>query len=135
MSDNLLAGFIRIIHILVILFVISTPLLINSIEILILHVTFCTSLLVHWYYNNNICSLTLIEAKLRGIEIDGGFIYKIIAPIYDFLHIPLISENNFTGIIYFVVIGLMGLSLYKLINNRKDVYQFAKKIVEKFGFK
>jgi hypothetical protein len=129
-----LAGFIRIIHILVILFVISTPILITTVDLLILHVTFCVSILIHWYYNNNICSLTLIEAKLRGIEIEGGFIYKIIAPIYDFLHIPLISENNFQNIVYVFVIGLMTMSIYKLIANRKAVYHYSKKTLEAFGF-
>lgn len=110
----LLANIIRLFHILVVLFILVTPFITKDFMILLLHITSCISLIVHWMSNNSICSLTLLESKLRGIEIHHSFIYEFIAPIYEFLHIPIISENNLSTFIYVLVVSLMFFSIYRL---------------------
>jgi hypothetical protein len=127
MRGLLLANFIRLIHIIIVLFMIIVPLL-QILELSILHFTFGISILVHWYCSNNICSLTLLEAKLRGIEIGKGFIYQIIAPVYDFLKWEMISENNLRSGIYVILITLMLISLYTIINGVKsgELYKYYR---------
>ncbi len=106
----LLADIIYVFHIFIILFVILAPFS-NYSPILLLHVTGCISLLIHWYANNNMCSLTLIESKLRGIEEYESFSHKFIAPIYD------ISKTSWSKICYVITLTVFTISLYKLINH------------------
>lgn len=61
----LLAFIIHVFHIIVITFIILTPFFINIPSYLVLHVTSCISLLVHWWGNNDSCSLTLMESTLE----------------------------------------------------------------------
>lgn len=98
-STKLALAVVRTVHVLVIVYVIAFPyyrlttsippditrvdrlvrLLLN-----VLYVVTCSSILLHWRWNNDACVLTTIEAWLRGKEVHEGFIYSIIAPIYKF---------------------------------------------------
>lgn len=118
----LLANIIRIFHIIVTLFIIITPFVISDFLILLLHVVSCLSLLIHWYTNNSICSLTLLESKLRGIPLEHSFIYSFIAPVYQFLNLEMISENNLTSFIYISIIFLLSVSLYKIYDKYKNKF-------------
>ena len=86
--------FVRLVHVFVIAYVIAYPytqfsknsklerlirLLLN-----VLYLVSCTSILLHWRYNNDACVLTTLEAWLRGKKEHEGFIYSIISPIYKF---------------------------------------------------
>jgi hypothetical protein len=75
---------------------------------LLLHITFSISLLVHWWNNSNVCSLSIFEAKLRGVEYTNSFTHKFIGPVYE------ISNTTWSKICYIVTIVLMILSAYKL---------------------
>lgn len=113
MTTNLLiANSIYIFHILVILFVIFIPFS-NIPAFLILHITFCLCLFVHWYANSNICSLTIIEGKFRGLDRTQTFSHKFIAPLYD------ISESEWNTYIWIITIILMFISIYKLYHTQK----------------
>lgn len=114
MNVNLISFLIRLFHIFVILFIVLTPFISDYFLILLLHFVSSLSLIVHWYTNNNICSLTLLEASLTGAPINNGFIYGFISPVYDFLQWNFISENNLNIIIYTIVIVLGSISLYKM---------------------
>lgn len=105
-----LANLIKIFHILVILFVILTPIIFFSYHsLLILHIAFSICLLIHWVNNSNMCSLTLLESKLRGnMQYNKTFIHQFISPIYD------ISKKESNEIIYAMTILLMFLSIYHL---------------------
>lgn len=108
----ILANMISFFHILVVLFMIITPF--TKIPMyLLLHIVFSLSLLVHWYNNNNICSLSLLESKLRGIEYNNSFTHKFIGPLYD------ISETEWSKICYSITIILAFISLYYLIISPK----------------
>jgi len=108
----ILANMINLFHIIVILFVLFIPFS-NVPMLLLLHVVFSLSLLVHWYNNNNQCSLTLIESKLRGLDVTESFTYKFIAPLYD------VSKTEWSKICYSFTIVLMIFSIYRLYNSKR----------------
>lgn len=110
----LLANAIRTFHIFVILFILSAPFITVDFYILLLHIVSIFSLIIHWSTNNTICSLTLLESKLRGIPMEHSFVYSFIAPVYQFLHLEMISENNLSIFIYLIVILLACFSLSKI---------------------
>ena len=107
-----LANLVYAFHVTVVLFVLIAPFS-NIPAFLILHVTFSVSLLLHWYNNNNDCSLTYIESRLRGIDKVEGFTHKFIAPIYD------ISQTEWSRLCYIITIILMCVSIYYLYNSPK----------------
>lgn len=111
-SNILLANIVSIFHTLVVLFVLITPFF-DIPYFLILHFTFCVSLLVHWWGNSNVCSLSVIESKLRGLNYTESFTHKFVSPIYD------ISKTTWARICYIITIVLMGISAYKIYNSSK----------------
>ncbi len=120
----ILATIIRIIHIMIITFVLVAPFS-QLAPILILNITGCWSLLVHWAANNDVCCLTLMEAKLRGIHYKEGFLHQFVSPVYK------ISDEQISQIAYYVVIISMLLSVYNLIVTKS--FQKAKKCYENNG--
>jgi hypothetical protein len=109
-TSIMLANLIWIFHTLVILFILIGPFL-NSPALWVLHITFSISLLVHWYGNNNMCSLSMFEAKLRGLDYTDSFSHQFIAPIYD------ISNTQWSTLCYIITITLMTISIYYLYNS------------------
>ena len=127
MNENnlILAEFVRIFHIFIIIFVLIAP--ISCIpSILILHISFCISLLIHWYCNQDICSLSVIESKLRGIDYTESFTHQFISPVYT------VSQTNWSRICYFVTICLLFLSFYLLYNSKIwfEIREYKQKIDE-----
>ncbi len=106
-----LANFIYFFHILVILFVIFAPFS-NVPSILIIHIAFSFSLIVHWLANNNACSLTYLESQLRGVEVKDSFTHQFISPLYD------ISKTDWSRICYIVTIIVLCISIYKLSTSK-----------------
>lgn len=111
-ANIFLANMIYLFHIIVIVFVLLAPFS-NIPAILILHVTFSFSLLIHWYNNNNECSLTYMEAKLRGLDRTESFSHKFISPLYD------ISKTEWSRYCYIITIVLMCVSIYYLYHSDK----------------
>ena len=107
----ILANLIYVFHICVILFVLFAPFT-NIPALLILHITFSFSLMVHWAANSNACSLTLIESYFRNTDVTDTFTHSFISPIYD------ISSTEWNNIVWIITIIVMCISLYKLINNQ-----------------
>lgn len=101
----------------VILFVLFAPFF-NYTNILILHITFSLSLLVHWFTNSNECSLSRLESYFRGMDSTCTFSHQFIAPIYD------VSQTNWDTICYAIVFITMGLSIYKLaIHPKMNIFK------------
>ena len=103
----MLVHFVQLVHLLAVLFMVTTPFQ-DDISLLVLHVTSALSIFTHWVANNNICFLSLVEAKMRKIPISKGFIHSLVAPVYD---MNAQQTNIFT---YFVLFCLMSISLYKI---------------------
>lgn len=112
---------IQLFHIIVILFVLLGPFIFScSPLILLLHIVLGISLITHWYYNNDVCCLSELEAVLSGNDRVDTFSHRMIAPIYN------ISEKSWSDVCYILTIVLIFVSLYKLITCDK-----MKKIIEK----
>jgi len=112
--NETLANLIFIFHTIIVLFVLFAPFT-KIPAILILHITFCICLLVHWYSSSNICSLSLMESKFRGLNYTETFTHKFISPIYD------ISESNWIIMCYYITFFVMFLSVYNLIQSEKFI--------------
>jgi hypothetical protein len=109
----LLADLIFLFHCIVILFVLFAPFT-NIPAILILHIVFALSLMVHWNANSNVCSLSIMEAHLRGLDSrEHTFTHQFIAPVYD------ISATEWSNIVWCITVIVMGISIYKLYNTEK----------------
>jgi hypothetical protein len=124
-TNVFLANCISIFHTLVVLFVLLAP-FIDIPAILILHITFSICLLVHWWANNNICSLSYIESQLRGTDHTESFTHKFIAPIYD------ISKTEWSQICKIITIILLCISLYNLYNSKKTaaIFKCYNKLIQ-----
>lgn len=117
MQQNIFwANVLYIFHMTIIAFVLFAPFC-NILGILLVHVVFCASLFVHWRLNSNVCSLSVIESKLRGLERTDTFTHSLIAPIYD------VSSTTWGTITTIITLVLMYLSINKLLN---------PKMIEKF---
>lgn len=112
-SKNIfLANCIWVFHVIIILFVLFAPIC-NIPCILLLHTTFCLSLLVHWYGNSDVCSLSMIESKLRGLDYTQSFSHQFIAPVYK------ISNTEWSMIVWTITIIVLSISLYKMYTSGK----------------
>lgn len=111
-SSIILANIISLFHTIIILFILFAPFT-DIPAILILHITFSLCLLVHWWANNNICSLSYIESQLRGTDYTKSFTHKFIAPIYD------ISQTEWSRICKIITIILLLISIYNLYYSKK----------------
>lgn len=109
--NEILANLIWLFHLGVVMFVLFGPFIDNPMYLL-LHITLCISLLTHWYSNNNICSLSILEAKLRGVNYTQSFTHSLISPIYD------MSKTQWSSITFFVTLVLLCISLYKFYHHR-----------------
>lgn len=107
----ILATIIRILHIMLIFFILFAPFS-NIAPILILNITCTWCLLVHWAANNDICFLTLMEAKLRGIDYRKGFLHQFVAPVYN------ISDKQMSQYAHGVVVSSLLISVYNLLEHK-----------------
>lgn len=112
---------VSILHLLFILFIIGVPIFSNDICLLFLHSIVVPFMMLHWYLNDNMCVLTILEQNIRKKiygnthKKDDCFTCKIIEPIYDFNKSD--NQNEFEKIIYLITIMLWFGSLYKLYNS------------------
>lgn len=120
----ILAFIIRIIHYMIIAFILLAPFS-NLAPLLILNITGCWSLLVHWSANNDVCCLTLLEGQLRGIDYQKGFLHQFISPVYK------ISDKNLSNVSHYVVVMSMLISFYNLLETKS--FAKAKKCYENNG--
>ena len=108
--NEIFANCIWIFHLGIVLFVLFGPF--SDIPgLLLIHFTFCACLLIHWWSNSNVCSLSLMESHLRGTDVSSTFSHRLISPIYD------VNSKAWTDICYILTIGLMFTSFYKLWNS------------------
>jgi hypothetical protein len=122
-KDSLALVIITILHIIVILFVLITPFT-NYNYFLFMHAIIVPFIMLHWYLNNNTCSLTIAEKEIRkrmnggnkNVDDDECYTYKFIAPIYDFNK----NHEEYSNFIYILTSGLWVITLYKLYRKISD---------------
>ncbi len=88
-------------HLLLVSFTLIAPFT-NRPGILLLHISYTMSLLVHWYFNNNTCCLTLLESSITGKDSSNTFMHTLISPMYN------ISESNLSTIVWIITVLLGG---------------------------
>ena len=87
---NLILITIKILHILITLYIIFSPYIVEyiindkkmKIMLYLLYIVFSISLVVHWKANNDVCCLSLTENLLTGKPMNETFIGRIISPFY-----------------------------------------------------
>jgi len=80
---EILANFIALLHLLFIIFVVTTPFVTDNPFILLYYCFILFFVMIHWYLNNDTCVLTLIESKLRGKKDSETFMGRLLKPIYN----------------------------------------------------
>lgn len=112
-KSEFLANCIFYFHIFVVLFIVFTPFLDVPPAFLILHITSCICLMLHWYSNSDVCSLTVIEGQLRGVHRTETFTHKFISPVYK------ITSTEWSNIVWIITFIVMCVSIYKLYHTDK----------------
>jgi hypothetical protein len=114
LNDSILT-LITVLHLIVIIFVLIAPFS-NSNYLLSLHAIIVPFIILHWWLNNNTCSLTVAEKFIRQqaygetAKEDDCFSYKFIAPIYDFNK----NHESYSLFTYILALGLWGTTIYNL---------------------
>lgn len=114
LNDSILT-LITVLHLIVIIFILIAPFS-NSNYLLTLHSIIVPFIVLHWWLNNNTCSLTVAEKFVRkqaygeSANESDCFSYKFIAPIYDFNK----NHEAYSTFTYILAFGLWGTSVYNL---------------------
>ena len=119
----MLAGTIRIIHILVRIFILATPFF-GGDYLLSLHFLIIPFIMLHWITNQSVCALTEMEKLVRGgceskdtffgqvmdpIYQSESFVGRLVAPFYTFE-----DKETETLAVWVGLTGLWLITLYKL---------------------
>jgi hypothetical protein len=116
---NIVANIIACIHLLFVIFVVTTPFITDNPFYLLYYCFIIFFVGVHWYFNNDTCVLTMIEAKLRGTVSKETFMSRLLKPIY------IVKSNEIkyiTGALF----------LYALLKTRlweKDRYDYVSLLI------
>lgn len=100
---NVLADIVSFIHGWILSFVVIVP-FIGEYYLVFLNLLFMLGIMLHWYLNNNICCLTLMEKIIRGKSDDEEtFFGQIFGKVYS---IGKDSYVYWIGIILLVLISI-----------------------------
>jgi len=119
-NDSILT-LITVLHLIVILFILIAPFS-NSNYLLTLHIIIIPFIMLHWWLNNNTCSLTMAEKFIRQQaygdipNMDECFTYKFISPIYDFNK----NYESYSTFSYLALGTLWGISVYNITYKIND---------------
>jgi hypothetical protein len=84
MQNNiLLANIIKILHIMLVLFILLGP-FVNDVHVILLYMMIVPFIQLHWVTNNDTCALTIAECKLRNIKPENSFFHGLVSPVYKF---------------------------------------------------
>ena len=112
---NIAANIIAFLHLLFVIFVVTTPFATDNPFILLYYCFIIFFVMIHWYLNNDTCVLTVIESKLRGTRDTQTFMGRLLKPIYN------VQSNEIKYVTLF-------LFLFALINTRlweKERYDYV----------
>lgn len=106
-DNHIFLYFIKIIHLLLILFVILCPFVTNNKQLIHTNITLLFYFLFKWIINDEKakCGLTQLEYYISGKEYEDGFIFRIIKPLV------YIEEKTFNDVLLIIVILLLLLNL------------------------
>lgn len=119
---NVAAGLlIRILHVAFIAWFVWAPFS-GVRSMLTLHAVVAPFLMLHWVTNSDKCALTVLEAKLRGVNEDTSFMHHLVAPVY------VISDDVLKKTAWVVAVALWLVTLQQLVRrpNKTDVIPSTK---------
>lgn len=106
---NIGAELISFIHAWILSFVCIVP-FIGEVLFVVLNLVFMFGIMVHWYFNSNVCALTLLEKTLRGVSEDSQtFFGQIFGKVYS---VSNDSPIYWYGIIFLVIVSLIKIFTY-----------------------
>lgn len=110
----LTANIIRIIHLVLICFVVLVP-FIGHPALVLINLVLMLGIAAHWALNNNVCCLTEIECILRGVtDRSETFCGKLIGPVYGLNN----SSSQWIGLLFLIAVSV--LKLKDAIEKRKN---------------
>lgn len=96
---------VAVVHVLFVVYVVAVPFVASQPDVLMLHVTLLTCLLVHWHLNNDACALTLLEHYLfPETKKNDLFVQRLVGPVYN------VKSRDVTVATY----ALLALTLFRL---------------------
>ena len=78
---EIISWIIFLIHIGIIAFVSLTPFIGSDLFVLV-NLIFIAGIMIHWYLNNDVCALTVLESYFRGLPMGETFFGRIFGPVY-----------------------------------------------------
>lgn len=119
---NIAANIVRVIHILVVLFVVLVPFSRNFFApdsiypgfLLLLGAILLPWLVMHWLVNDSTCCLTVLESQLRGVPMNGTFMHSILDPVYRFVSDDHLNNKTLSSVVIVVTTGLWLKTLWEL---------------------
>lgn len=112
MTNIFAANIIRVLHFLLVAFLILAPFTKDSLFILT-NIVLIVSIMFHWAVNNQTCCLTICEKILRGKELDSEtFFGNLVGPVY---------SANETSITWIFMSTLLIFSIIQLYRYRSDI--------------
>jgi len=122
----LLANLVWLLHMAFIAWMVMVPFSDNE-PMLVLHLFTVPFLWFHWIMNDDTCSLTLIEMKLRGLETcEKSFFYSLVSPVYK----P--KDDDVRAVAWVAAIGLWLVTLSKVVKNPKMVGDVFRQAMQPF---
>lgn len=107
---------IKTIHFGIFNYIVLTPFVSKNKDRLLLHSYLIPMIILHWFFNNDDCCLSMLEFSIRkkinkNISISECLTYKIISPIYKFNN----NKKNFNRFSYFAMLSLFVFTVTKLL--------------------
>lgn len=121
------ANIVWILHFLFMAWFVLTPFFNNG-PMLTLHLFTGPLLWLHWLLNDDTCSLTLLEMKLRGIDhCNESFFWNVVSPIYK----PQLNANG-SNILWIVSVLLWLITVAKVLRKPEIVGDIVKEFSASF---
>lgn len=110
MQSIVVANCIRMLHLLLVLFVVAVPFIRGARwPLLLIHFMTVLTLMVHWLLHEDTCFLTLVESTWRGVPLEYSFMYRLVSPIYK------IEDADLKQLVMYVTPALGLISLHRLV--------------------
>jgi hypothetical protein len=68
----------------------------------------CIYLLYKWIYNDNKCTISYLESKIRNIDITESYVYKCLSKIIN------INQHNYCLIIYIITLIVLYIQIGRI---------------------
>lgn len=106
-SQNIKLAVVQLLHVLILLYIVFTPFVAQSVVSLVLYIMIVLAIVMHWVANHHYCCLSLMESKIRGVPYEEGFLNSILKPIFG------LGVNN--ALYYAITVGLIVVAIYRIV--------------------